>query len=116
MEDRLMTIKQLAGYLNLNERTVLRLVTDGALPGMKLGNQWRFRKAMIDTWLDDQMLGVTPRLVDEPKQVVPARAQRARERHAQRHRPGRGLPAHHAAQSAAGHSSFHGARPLPAGH
>jgi excisionase family DNA binding protein len=74
MEDRLMTIKQLAGYLNLNERTVLRLVTDGALPGMKLGNQWRFRKAMIDTWLDDQMLGVTPRLVDEPKQVVPARA------------------------------------------
>jgi len=74
MEDRLMTVKQLAGYLNLNERTVLRLVTDGALPGMKLGNQWRFRKAMIDTWLDDQMLGVTPRLVDEPKQVVPARA------------------------------------------
>ena len=74
MEDRLMTIKQLAGYLNLNERTVLRLVTDGALPGMKLGNQWRFRKAMIDTWLDDQMLGVTPRLVDEPKQVVSRRA------------------------------------------
>lgn len=74
MEDRLMTIKQLAGYLNLNERTVLRLVTDGALPGMKLGNQWRFRKAMIDTWLDDQMLGVTPRLVDEPKPVVPIRA------------------------------------------
>lgn len=74
MEDRLMTIKQLAGYLNLNERTVLRLVTDGALPGMKLGNQWRFRKAMIDTWLDDQMLGVTPRMIDEPKPVVSRRA------------------------------------------
>jgi len=74
MEDRLMTIKQLAGYLNLNERTVLRLVSDGALPGVKVGNQWRFRKAMIDTWLDDQMLGVTPRMVDEPVPVVPARA------------------------------------------
>lgn len=69
-----MTIKQLAGYLNLNQRTVLRLVTDGALPGMKLGNQWRFRKAMIDTWLDDQMLGVTPRLVDDPMPVVSSRA------------------------------------------
>jgi hypothetical protein len=34
-DDRLMTIKQLAGYLNLNERAVLRLVTDGALPGVK---------------------------------------------------------------------------------
>lgn len=62
-----MTIKQLAGYLNLNERTVLKLVSEGALPGVKVGNQWRFRKAMIDTWLDDQMLGVTPRLLDEPK-------------------------------------------------
>jgi excisionase family DNA binding protein len=70
VDDRLMTIKQLAGYLNLNERTVLRLVTDGALPGVKVGNQWRFRKAMIDTWLDDQMLGVRPRLIDEPKPVV----------------------------------------------
>lgn len=63
-EDRLMTIKQMASYLNLNERTVLKLVTDGALPGVKVGNQWRFRKAMIDTWLDDQMLGVTPKYID----------------------------------------------------
>ena len=69
-----MTIKLLAGYLNLNERTVLRLVSDGALPGVKVGNQWRFRKAMIDAWLDDQMLGVTPRMIDEPKPVVSRRA------------------------------------------
>src|SRR5512138_1092563 len=73
MDDRLMTIKQLAGYLNLNERTVLRLVTDGALPGVKVGNQWRFRKAMIDTWLDDQMIGVTPRYIDPPEKSGPPR-------------------------------------------
>jgi len=64
MEDRLMTVKQLATYLNVNERTVLKLVQEGALPGVKVGNQWRFRKAMIDTWLDDQMLGIAPRHVD----------------------------------------------------
>jgi len=66
MDDQLMTAKQLAAYLNVNERTVLKLVADGALPGVKVGNQWRFRKAMIDTWLDDQMLGVLPRQVDTP--------------------------------------------------
>ncbi|HKB70563.1 MAG TPA: helix-turn-helix domain-containing protein, partial [Thermoanaerobaculia bacterium] len=60
-----MTIKQLAEYLMVNDRTVLKLVTDGALPGVKVGNRWRFRKAMIDTWLDDQMLGVTPRYLEE---------------------------------------------------
>jgi excisionase family DNA binding protein len=61
MHDRLMTARQLATYLSLNERTVLKLVAEGTLPGVKLGSQWRFRKAMIDTWLDDQMLGVAPR-------------------------------------------------------
>lgn len=55
-----MTARQVAGYLNVNERTVLKLVSEGALPGVKIGNQWRFRKAMLDAWLDDQMLGVVP--------------------------------------------------------
>lgn len=67
LEDRLMTVRQLAAYLSVNERTVLKLVAEGALPGVKVGNQWRFRKAMIDTWLDDQMLGVVPRYLDPPR-------------------------------------------------
>ena len=61
MDDRLMTAKQLGDYLSINERTVLKLAGDGSLPGFKVGNQWRFRKIMIDAWLDDQMLGVTPK-------------------------------------------------------
>lgn len=62
--DRLMTARQVADYLNVNERTVLKLVSEGSLPGVKIGNQWRFRKAMLDAWLDDQMLGVAPRRID----------------------------------------------------
>jgi excisionase family DNA binding protein len=73
MEDRLMTIKQLATYLSVNERTLLKLVQDGAIPGVKIGNQWRFRKAMIDTWLDDQMLGLTPRQVESTRAELPRR-------------------------------------------
>jgi excisionase family DNA binding protein len=71
--DRLMTVRQIAEYLNVNERTVLKLVTEGTLPGMKLGNQWRFRKAMIDTWLDDQMLGLTPQVVRGRDPTAPDR-------------------------------------------
>src|SRR6266478_2331178 len=59
--DRLLTLKEMAAYLSVNERTLLKLVSEGDVPGVKIGNQWRFRKAMIDTWLDDQMLGVAPR-------------------------------------------------------
>ncbi len=73
MEDRLMTIKQLASYLNVNDRTVLKIAQEGVLPGVKVGNQWRFRKAMIDTWLDDQMLGITPRYVEPARSRTPQR-------------------------------------------
>src|SRR5213593_2531109 len=66
-EDRLLTVKELAAYLNLNERTVLKLAAEGPLPAVKVGNQWRFRKAMIDTWLDDQMLGISRRYVQPPR-------------------------------------------------
>ena len=59
-----MTARQVASYLNVNERTVLKLVSEGALPGVKIGNQWRFRKAMLDAWLDDQMLGVAPQRIE----------------------------------------------------
>ena len=59
--DRLMTVRQVATYLNVNERTILKLVGEGALPGVRIGNLWRFRKAMLDAWLDDQALGVIPR-------------------------------------------------------
>lgn len=64
-----MTARQVAAYLSVNERTVLKLVSEGELPGVKIGNQWRFRKAMLDTWLDDQMLGVTPQRPEVPKAV-----------------------------------------------
>jgi len=60
-DDRLLTLKELASFLSVNERTLLKLVSEGEVPGVKIGNQWRFRKAMIDAWLDDQMLGVVPR-------------------------------------------------------
>jgi excisionase family DNA binding protein len=66
LDDRLMTVKELAAYLNLNERTVLKLAAEGPLPAVKVGNQWRFRKAMIDVWLDDQMLGISRRYVEPP--------------------------------------------------
>jgi excisionase family DNA binding protein len=70
LDDRLMTVRHLAAYLSVNERTVLKLVSEGLLPGVKVGNQWRFRKAMIDTWLDDQMLGVVPRYLDPPRLAI----------------------------------------------
>jgi excisionase family DNA binding protein len=39
----------------MNERTILKLVNAGSLPGAKIASQWRFKRSVIDTWLEDQM-------------------------------------------------------------
>lgn len=50
-----MSPKQLAEYLQLSQRTVYRLLERGDLPAVKVGGQWRFRKATVDEWLDVNM-------------------------------------------------------------
>ena len=47
----LLTLEQVARYLNVNRFTVYRLVTQKQIPGFKVGNQWRFKQEMIDAWL-----------------------------------------------------------------
>jgi len=59
-DDPLLTVRELASYLRVNQRTVLKLAADGSLPGVRVGNQWRFRRRLVDTWLDDQMIGLSP--------------------------------------------------------
>ena len=53
-----MTVKEVAEYLRVNDRTVLKLASEGALPGARVGNLWRFRMGAIEAWLEDQMLGI----------------------------------------------------------
>ena len=41
-------------YLQVNLRTVYRLIDAGQLPAVRVGRQWRFRRRDIDAWLDSQ--------------------------------------------------------------
>lgn len=55
MEERLLTVREVAEYMQMNERTILKLVNAGNLPGAKIASQWRFKRSVIDAWLEDQM-------------------------------------------------------------
>lgn len=50
-----LTLKQLAEHLQLSERTVYRLLGRGQLPGFKVGGHWRFRRSVVDYWMDLRM-------------------------------------------------------------
>ncbi|MDP2602692.1 MAG: helix-turn-helix domain-containing protein [Deltaproteobacteria bacterium] len=42
---------QVASYLNVDKFTVYRLVAQKEIPAFRVGNQWRFKKSLIDAWL-----------------------------------------------------------------
>jgi excisionase family DNA binding protein len=48
------TVRQVADYLNVNDRTVYRMAERGDLPAFKVGDAWRFRRQDIDAWIDRQ--------------------------------------------------------------
>ncbi|MFC1736557.1 helix-turn-helix domain-containing protein [Candidatus Hydrogenedentota bacterium] len=48
----IMTVSQVAKYLQLNPQVVYRHVKKGTIPVSKIGKTLRFRKATIDKWLD----------------------------------------------------------------
>jgi excisionase family DNA binding protein len=51
MPEQLLTLEQVAEYLNVDKFTVYRLLNDRELPAFKVGNQWRFKRKMIENWL-----------------------------------------------------------------
>lgn len=52
--DEILTIKEVAAYLKLNEKTAYRLVLNGKIPGFKVGGSWRFHRDVIESWTREQ--------------------------------------------------------------
>ncbi len=48
---RMLTIKEVAQFLSLSEKTIYRLVKTGTLPALKVGGQWRFEQKILDAWV-----------------------------------------------------------------
>ena len=57
--DDILTLSELADYLKVAEKSVLRMVRRGELPGAKVASQWRFMRAVVDDWLMARMRSAT---------------------------------------------------------
>lgn len=49
-----MTIKQIADYLQVDKKTVYRLAQKSEIPCFKIGYTWRFKKERIDKWIEEK--------------------------------------------------------------
>ncbi|MBL4753678.1 MAG: helix-turn-helix domain-containing protein [Flavobacteriales bacterium] len=55
MKDEILTLKEVAEYLKLAEKTAYRLAAERKLPGFKVGGSWRFKKEDIESWITEQI-------------------------------------------------------------
>jgi excisionase family DNA binding protein len=49
----IMTIAELSSYLKISKSTLYKLAREGKIPGQKIGRHWRFRKEVVDRWLEE---------------------------------------------------------------
>ena len=49
-----LTTEEVLGCLKVDPRTIYRLIKTGELPAIRIGRQWRFRRADLDEWIDRQ--------------------------------------------------------------
>ncbi len=57
MKSDIMTIKEVAEFLKLKEKTAYALAARGDIPGFKVGGSWRFRKSELEKWIKKQEAG-----------------------------------------------------------
>jgi len=53
----IMTLDDLAAYIQLSKSSLYKLCQAGKVPGTKVGRHWRFHKDVIDAWIKD---GIPP--------------------------------------------------------
>ena len=60
MTERILTVREVANMLKLNEKTVYRLVAEAQLPAFKVGGSWRFRVKDLDNWIAEEVIKLPP--------------------------------------------------------
>ena len=72
-----MDIRQASEYLGISGDTLYRYASEGLIPAFKLGNRWRFKKTLLDAWMDEKsgvrMLPVVAVMPRQKKPVARAR-------------------------------------------
>jgi excisionase family DNA binding protein len=79
MDETFLTTEEVLDYLHVNLRTVYRLIKAGKIPAVRVGRQWRFKRADLDAWLDGQrsrksrnvaVAAAVPSLPERPRVLV----------------------------------------------
>ncbi|HYH01188.1 MAG TPA: helix-turn-helix domain-containing protein [Terriglobales bacterium] len=68
-----MNIRQASDYLGVSPDTLYKYVSEERIPAFKLGNRWRFKKTILDQWMERQSTAGEGRGKKKPKSAVVGR-------------------------------------------
>jgi excisionase family DNA binding protein len=54
-DDKIMTLEEVANYLRLKPQTIYTWAQEKKIPAAKLGKEWRFKKSVVDKWLNQHI-------------------------------------------------------------
>ena len=52
--NEILTVREVAALLKINEKTAYKLAAKGDIPGFKVGGSWRFDRGEIAIWIKRQ--------------------------------------------------------------
>jgi excisionase family DNA binding protein len=67
-----MTVREASHYLGISKETLYKYLLEDRVPAFKLGNRWRFKKAVLDRWMETQ--SAQPRRSENSKRSASRRS------------------------------------------
>jgi excisionase family DNA binding protein len=67
-----MDIREASEYLGVSRETLYKYVYEEKIPAFKLGNRWKFKKTVLDRWMERQ----STQFEDRPARRQPVTARR----------------------------------------
>lgn len=64
-----MTLREASQYLGVSPDTLYKYLNEHSIPAFKLGNRWRFKKDLLDRWMDkvsERVLDVKTTRIEKP--------------------------------------------------
>jgi excisionase family DNA binding protein len=55
-----MNIQQASQYLGVSPDTLYKYVSEEMIPAFKLGNRWKFKKSVLDSWMESRSFRSEP--------------------------------------------------------
>jgi excisionase family DNA binding protein len=59
IDHEVLTLEEVSELLRLHRSMVYKLVSEGRIPGFRIGTGWRFRKDLIVSWLASRSMGIS---------------------------------------------------------